>query len=288
MTHSGQLTDALAARTIAHDYFGRTLNPNEIYNDYFEAYGTARDVYAYDNALFANKLLSPPFMRTLLSPRTRLGSPVRGIARPRWGYLWLIGTAFGHRVVYTNNGGTAKEFQTLNMRFPDAGVTIVILSNNSQDNVEDIAIHIAALVFGQRLAPPPALVTSVPATLLGTYRRTFEDVDRRAARDPGLTGWVGGHLTLTIHKGWIDFGLPGGTCCDVAEYFIATPDGRLTMEGYLPGNQTSWCSYNPHLDPPTCDYRWKRQGDALTITTIKDAQCIDRPGVLPGHWTKIR
>jgi CubicO group peptidase (beta-lactamase class C family) len=289
MTSSGRVTDAVAVRTLAHDYDGATRDPNMVYNDYFEVSATAHDVYAYDNALFAGRLLSRASMTRLLTPRRALDLTDWGIAKPGVGYLWRMGRAFGHRVIYTiGESMDRKAFSTVNMRFPDAGVTVVILSNEAQDDVEAIALHTAAVVFGRPLPPRPGPLPTGPAALVGTYRRTFREADRQAARDPGLKDWVGGSITISIAKGAIHFALLDNLPAhSVDESYTATPDGRLTLVGYAPANHNTFCTDNPHQDPPPGVYRWARQGTVLRITRVSFDPCLDRGATLPGRWTKI-
>jgi CubicO group peptidase (beta-lactamase class C family) len=146
MTHSGRLTDALVSPARAQDYSGATADPNGVYNDFYAADATAPDVYAYDNALFGGKLLAGPTLTTLVTPRAAVSAPPTGIAMAHYGDYWAIGQVVQHRVIYTIK--PLKSFWTANLRFPADGVTLVVISNDDQNNVADIAIHLAALVFG--------------------------------------------------------------------------------------------------------------------------------------------
>jgi CubicO group peptidase (beta-lactamase class C family)/transcriptional regulator with XRE-family HTH domain len=284
MQNSGRLTDAVAAGGIARDYMGTTVNTNTTYNDFFEIYATAHDVYAYDNALFDGRLLSRADMTTLLTPRAALGLADRGINDSGVGYLWQLGTAFGHRVIYTN--AQLQDFHTVNMRFPDAGVTVVVISNDARNNGEDVAIHLAAQVFGQRVAPLPANRTPQPAALVGQYRRIFQAADAIAAHDPNQKAWAGGTIMMTIKKESIHFVVADGGTVD--EYYTATADGGLSLLGYLPSNENSFCSDDPHLDPPAGSYHWTHWGNTLIITRLTFDPCLDRGAIMPGRWTKIR
>jgi CubicO group peptidase (beta-lactamase class C family) len=149
LTNTSRLTDALAADVVARAYDGAELDASATYDDFYEAYTTVRDIYAYDNALFAGKLLSPPYLTTLFAPRitTAQDPGIPGIATRGIGYLWQIGTALGRRVVYT--AAANRAFSIVNMRFPDAGMTIVVISNQSQDDAEGIAVHLATLALGR-------------------------------------------------------------------------------------------------------------------------------------------
>jgi len=285
----------LATSIVARAYHGTDLDHNTVYSDSFEAYATAHDIYAYDNALFAGRLLSPPYLATFFTPRASIGQTDPGITSRGTGYLWQIGTALGRRVIYTNS--VWDSFSTLNMRFPDAGVTIVICGNELQNSAEDVGLHVAALLFGEQPVSRPAIVTTVPGSLVGIYRRTFQNADGIAAHDPNASDWVGTEPIIEIGPGWVGFSpvsMHDGAAVDVAipgfmveEYFTATSAGRLTMTGYLPANQNSFCSDNPHQDPPLGVYRWSRRKNLLIISRTGFDPCLDRGALLPGQWTKI-
>lgn len=63
-----------------------------------------------------------------------------------------MGTFFGHQVILTTDD--AKSFTGANLRFPRDGVTVVVISNDDQNDVEDAAVRAAAMVFGKTLAAP--------------------------------------------------------------------------------------------------------------------------------------
>jgi CubicO group peptidase (beta-lactamase class C family) len=285
MTHSGRVTDVLIPPARAQDYSGQTANPSIAYNDFFETYATVPDVYAFDEALFGGKLISKHDLATLLIGRAPIVSTPPGITEARYGYNWAIGRLFQHRVIYTE--GRTNSFQTANLRFPQDGVTIVVISNDEQNDAPHITQHVAAIVFGQSLVAP-APVPAGPAPLLGRYRRTFQDADRVAAHDPGLQDWVGGTITITVSKDSIHFAIMDNKPEDsVDEFYTATPDGSLTLGGYLPTNHNSFCATDPHLDPPTATFHWTHKGNHLIITRIAFDPCLDRGATVPGTWTKL-
>jgi hypothetical protein len=164
---------------------------------------------------------------------------------------------------------------------------VVVLSNDASNDALGLAMTSAGLALGRPPAPTPTVQAAVSPALVGTYGRVFQNADRLAAQDPGLGDWVGGTLTMYIKPGWIDFGLPGATCCSVDEYDTATPDGGLTLLGYLLTNYSSFCSSLPTEAPPPGYYRWARQGQSLIITRVRFDPCLDRSAVIAGRWTKI-
>jgi CubicO group peptidase (beta-lactamase class C family) len=139
MTHSGRVTHALVPPARAQDYSGDTPDDNAVFDDYFQAYGTAQDVYAYDNALFGGRLVSRATLARLFGPGVATGDLHSG-------FTWQTGRVAGHRAVYTSKG--TKSFSATNMRFPRDGVTIVVISNDDTNLVRSIAAHLATAVFG--------------------------------------------------------------------------------------------------------------------------------------------
>ncbi len=285
MTHSGQLTPATAPHTLTQYFSGTTHNGKAVgeSGSFFSMYATAEDVYAYDNALFGGKLVSQRSLSRLFTPRVTDPNAPAGFTQARYGYWWGSAQPAGRQAVYTVRGTTA------NLRFTQDGITIVVLSNDDQNDVGDIALHLSALVFGQQpAAATPIAAASFPPALLGTYSRIFQNADRVAAGDSSLTDWVGGTITITISKDSVHFALLDNKPEDsVDEYYAATPTGGLTMGGYTPVNRNSFCSENPHRDPPPGTYRWANQGKVLTITRTAVDPCLDRGAIMPGQWMRV-
>ena len=278
MRDSGQLSDVMMPNAHSLDYQAGVRDPNATYNDFFAAYSTASDVYAFDNDFFGGGLLSPSAMKLVLSPRALLEWPDRYVAHTRWGYYWRIARLFGRPVIYTLD--RLNDFQTVNMRFPQDRVTVVILSNDISTDLWDAAVRAAAVVFHVHLASPRPLVDT-PPKLLGTYRRIVGSSDWIKAHDPGLRNWVGRTLTLYVRRRLVSLDAIGG------EYFQATRGGMLTFLGYPPNNQSSWCSSLPSETPPTGYYRWSLHGKTLTIRPTRFDTCLDRGTLMAGNWTTV-
>ena len=278
MSGSGQLSDAMGPNAHALAYQAGVADPNITYDDFFAAYSTASDVYAFDNDLFGGKLLTPQAMKLVFTPRARLAWPDRYVSNTRWGYFWRIANLFGRRVIYTLDG--LNDFQTVNMQFPRAGVTIIILSNDISIDLWDVAVRAAAVVFHVRLAQPRPLVNA-PQKLLGTYRRTIRNSDRIQAHDPGLKSWVGQTFTLDVRKRVVSVNNSGG------EYFQATRGGMLTFLGYIPTNSSSWCSNLPSETPPTGYYHWSLHKNTLILRRTRFDTCPDRATLMAGVWSRV-
>ena len=170
MAHTGRLAGTLRPAHFAQVYSGATLLTGLAYDDAFPLYATTPDVYAYDTALFGGKLVSAKTLGRMVTPRTPIVPPDAGVSDERRTYVWKTGRIVGHRVIYTIGGSTGVS--TANLHFPGDGVTIVLNSNEDQDGLEDIAVHLVALVFGQRMAGPTAPTvdpaTAIVASIKGT------------------------------------------------------------------------------------------------------------------------
>lgn len=196
--NSGRVTDALLPPARAQDYSGAGADPIVGYNDYYAAYATAPDVYAYDTALFGGTLVSSTALSRLFTPRTAITPGDPGVSDLRIGYKWRIGQVAGHRAIYTND--TMYSFSAINMRFPSEGVTIVVISNDGQNDVEAIAVQSAARVFGVTAAAPPR---TTPRALPGATPRPARAAGPSTAPYATTTYTSSAfHMRLTYPVGW--------------------------------------------------------------------------------------
>ncbi len=151
MAHSGRITDALVPPARASAYSGDQPNPGTHFNTYYHVYATLQDVYAYDNAIFGGKIISQHALQRLLAPKTEVSPPDAGITAEQQAAQWKLGTLGGHRVVLTT--GSSAAFTAANVRFPNDDVTVIVLSNEDQNDVEAVAVQLAELVLGIRPTP---------------------------------------------------------------------------------------------------------------------------------------
>src|SRR6185437_1722584 len=142
MAHTGRLTDALQPPQRARNYIGAATNSEASYDVTLAVYATAPDVLRFDEALFGGRLASPKAMAAMLAPRDAARPAEPGIEDLRRAYFWKVGRLLGHRLLYTagTTDGFAPGFATLNMRFPDDGVTIVVVDNDAQDETAAVAV----------------------------------------------------------------------------------------------------------------------------------------------------
>lgn len=125
MKNTGRITDGLQPPARAKAYFGSQPNEQVTFNDYFFLYTTARDVYAFDNALFGGKLLTGSVLHRLITPRVALHPPDPHLGSAHRAYGWKVSSAFGHPLVYTSQDNAT------NLRFPKDGATVVVVTNDT-------------------------------------------------------------------------------------------------------------------------------------------------------------
>jgi CubicO group peptidase (beta-lactamase class C family) len=125
-------------------------------------YSTVEDLMKWDEALYANRLVSPRALEDMFTPRLDVV-----------GYGWAIGTQFNRRIAHHN--GEISGFTSNIARFPDQHVLIVVLGNREGIQVDKITTDLAAIVFGEPYEMPArrTLVTLDTAALdryAGRYR----------------------------------------------------------------------------------------------------------------------
>jgi CubicO group peptidase (beta-lactamase class C family) len=108
-------------------------------------YSSLDDLAKWDEALRSHTLLNEAEMRpalTLIEPPE--GSPEEPDGRPAdYGFGWFLNPFKGHKRMW--HYGETIGFRTTIQRFPDDGLTIIILSNRSDLIPADLALKVADL-----------------------------------------------------------------------------------------------------------------------------------------------
>lgn len=94
-------------------------------------YSSLNDLYRWDQALYGDRLVSDSLMTLVFTP---------GLSD--YGFGWRIDTHQGH-LRYGHTGST-RGFRTVIHRYPDAELTVVILTNRNGPAVADLAERVAA------------------------------------------------------------------------------------------------------------------------------------------------
>lgn len=122
-------------------------------------YSTVEDLYRWDQALAAHRLLSAESYATYLAPQVAMG---RGGLR--YGYGWVHGKvarqAPGDSAATIGHDGGINGFSSCNLMVPADGIAIIWIDNSA--TADEIQHGILDLLYG-RPAPPPAI--SVAKTL---------------------------------------------------------------------------------------------------------------------------
>ncbi len=125
-------------------------------------YSTVEDLYRWDQALTARKLLSPASYARYMTPQAKAGPGLQ------YGYGWLIARtdrgAGRDSVMTIGHNGGINGFSSCNFMIPDDGIAIIWLDNTAQNN--ELQEGIARLLYGLPVAPPPASIARTIYPLL--------------------------------------------------------------------------------------------------------------------------
>jgi tetratricopeptide (TPR) repeat protein len=111
-------------------------------------YSTVEDLYLWDQALYADKLLSPQLKESLFKP---------GLSN--YAYGWVVRKAplgaQGEPVAIIEHGGGINGFNTTIMRLPESKSLIVLLNNTGGTKLGEMSQKISAILFGKPYKLPP-------------------------------------------------------------------------------------------------------------------------------------
>jgi CubicO group peptidase (beta-lactamase class C family) len=139
-------------------------------------YSTVEDIYLWDRALSADKLLAPETLAQSFSP-----AALNDGRKTAFGLGWLIGSYRGVRE--NGTGGDITGFNTWISRFPDHALTVVVLSNTPMrppgplPTARDLAHRIAEIYLSDYMEAEkqPTAIALDPALYqryVGVYKAT--------------------------------------------------------------------------------------------------------------------
>ena len=131
---------------------------------------TAGDLVAWNRALHGGKLLSSAGYREMTTP----GMLADGAAL-RYAKGMVVDSAFGRRVIY--HGGAIYGFRSELRYFPDDSLSIVVLTNSTSGEPQDVATAIASLIYGAEADEAP-LALANGREYEGTYRGPRRNGDK--------------------------------------------------------------------------------------------------------------
>jgi len=145
---------------------------------------TVDDLARWHAGLDAGRVVSPGILRRLWTPKVLPDG-----TDTRYGFGWILWNYRGRRVV--EHGGGINGFQTANLRLPDDGIYVAVLSNcGGCADTRGLALRAASRLAGVPLDERPA--ASVAAERLDRLAGTYRDPDG----DDWIVARDGDHLTL--------------------------------------------------------------------------------------------
>jgi CubicO group peptidase (beta-lactamase class C family) len=108
---------------------------------------TVEDLHRWDRSFYTEELIPEELLDTIFTPF--VSTPALPYVPPYdpvgYGYGWFVGELLGHRVA--GHGGTYNGFRALIERYPDDGISIIILSN-LQGSDSTVPTFPAEAIFG--------------------------------------------------------------------------------------------------------------------------------------------
>ena len=118
---------------------------------------TVLDLARWEAALWKDTLLPQKCLQEMWTPATLTDGTTS-----EYGFGWGIRVYHRHRFV--GHGGGIPGFATLIARFPDDGLTVILLSNSDHANADMLAREVAALYLPALAEPDPAIGDEDPQT----------------------------------------------------------------------------------------------------------------------------
>ncbi len=182
-------------------------------------YSTASDLLKWDQALYGNMLLTE-------SSREKMFTPVL----EGFGYGWVMREVAGRRAIH--HGGGMPGFTSHIGRYPDDGLTVIVLSNNDSAAAEPLGFSLARVAFGEPYdLPVRKTPIEIDSSILDDYQSAYmiEEGNYRVIRrdDEGLTSQrSGGPVTRIFPEAEDRFYYASNNAITIT--FIRGSDGRVT------------------------------------------------------------
>ncbi|HXU19221.1 MAG TPA: serine hydrolase [Verrucomicrobiae bacterium] len=179
-------------------------------------YSTVQDLYTWDRALQAGKLLPKPLLDQMFAPQVSTG----GTADSHYGFGWFISTAYGHKE-YSHEGGI-QGFTCLNSWFPEQDAYVIVLDNMQSAAIGTIARQLAAILFGQKYELPKAReAITLPPQELQKFAGQYQI-------NPHLM------LTITLADGQLNLQSSGRPSLPIfpeskTEFFLKVADAQISF-----------------------------------------------------------
>ncbi|WZP00847.1 serine hydrolase [Isosphaeraceae bacterium EP7] len=127
-------------------------------------YSTVGDLYKWDRALKAGKLLSGKSFEAMYTP-----------FKDNYAYGWAVTDFKGHKII--GHGGGINGFSTDFARFPDDDLCVIVLCNVNPSKPGEVARNLASIAFGEDVPLPRTRVKAkvdpkIYDDYVGEYRLT--------------------------------------------------------------------------------------------------------------------
>jgi len=130
-------------------------------------YSNLPDLYRWDRALMAGRLLSASSLRDMFTPHVPISCGMLGSAARKCGYGLglMIGRTYGHEEV--SHGGEIPGFLSINAFFPHQDVIVIAFDNEFSLTVSKVVKALEAIVFSRSYTVPGAYrsITLAPLAL---------------------------------------------------------------------------------------------------------------------------
>ena len=113
-------------------------------------YTSIDELEKWDRALRDHTLLSETEMRPALTAVQPTGGPAKTDegTKVSYGFGWFLDPYRGHKRMF--HDGETMGFRTTIQRFPDDGLTVIVLANRTDINPEELALKVADLYLDSR------------------------------------------------------------------------------------------------------------------------------------------
>lgn len=154
-------------------------------------FSTVGDLYKWERAITANKILKPEAWKRTFTP-----------VKNNYGYGWTIDTAFGK--TFTAHSGGIHGFTSYLIRFPQDEAAVILLSNASSPSLGKLARNIAAIALNQPYEMPVTNVaiqvdTSILQSYIGAYQLAPSFIIDVTLKNGQLFGQATGQPSFQLH-----------------------------------------------------------------------------------------
>ena len=241
MTQTGFGANAHQLPKLAHGYQPRgTVNDVADYVDtswLFAAGGihsTVEDLAKFERALNTDTLLPRDALANMWSPE-----------RGEYGYGWQLlppsAATLDRRLVF--HAGGIPGYSTDLLRYPDDGVTVIILANQHPVDLQEISRNLSAIVFGEEFSMPTVRrAAKIDPSIYDAYAGRYEinpDVAITVTRE-------GDQLAVQATGQPKDFAVPESE----STFFSRVSPARLSFSKDASGKVDKLIIHDPHRDIP--------------------------------------